>query len=253
MIRKALLIIAHIAAVVALIAAFGFIRSERSAMRCESFTIRVDHDGGAYFIDKQAVEAHLRRNGWGQLVGRPVDSVDLTRIERLIEKIPFVAEAEAFADIYGNVRLDVEQREPVLRIVNQNYQSFYIDQNGKRMPTTTNYAAQVPVASGFIAERLTKTDTIQTEVVRQLVALNAYIQERDDLKNLFVQYYVNADHELELIPRVGEHSVLIGDLSDLDEKFEKLLVLYKLGFDEQAWREYRLVNLKFKDQVICKK
>lgn len=251
--KKILLVAAHVAALVGLVAAFGFIRSERSALLCESFTIRVNHSDGAYFIDQAAIEQHLRKNGWSKLVGRPVDSVDMTRIERLIEEIPFVEDAEAFTDVHGNVRLDVEQRVPVLRIVNRYYESFYIDQNGRRMPTTTNSSVQVSVASGHISERLNKVDTIQTAVVRQLVELNNYLRDDEFLSALFVQFYVNADGEFELIPRVGQHTVLLGDLTELDEKFEKLLVLYREGFDEEAWRTYRLVNLKYKDQVICKK
>ncbi len=253
MMKKILLVAAHVAALVGLVAAFGFIRSERSALLCESFTIRVNHSDGAYFIDQAAIEQHLRKNGWSKLVGRPVDSVDMTRIERLIEEIPFVEDAEAFTDVHGNVRLDVEQRVPVLRIVNRYYESFYIDQNGRRMPTTTNSSVQVSVASGHISERLNKVDTIQTAVVRQLVELNNYLRDDEFLSALFVQFYVNADGEFELIPRVGQHTVLLGDLTELDEKFEKLLVLYREGFDEEAWRTYRLVNLKYKDQVICKK
>lgn len=253
MIKKFLFIAAHILALVALIAAFGFIRAERSALLCESFTIRVDHSDGAYFIDQSAIEQHLVKNGWGKRVGEPVEKLDLTKIEKLIQEIPFVEDAEAFTDVHGNIRLDVQQRVPVLRVINSYYESFYIDENGRRMPTTTNSAVQVPVASGYIRERLNKVDTIQTEIVRQLVELNKYITADDYLSALFVQYYVNADGEFELIPRVGQHSVLLGDLSNLDEKMEKLLVLYRDGFDEEAWRTYRLVNLKYKDQVICKK
>lgn len=253
MIKKILFLLAHVLAVVALIAAFGFIRAERSELLCESFTIRVDHSDGAYFIDQQAIEQHLIKHGWGKRVGEPVAQLDLTKIENLIQEIPFVEDAEAFTDVHGNIRLDVTQRVPVLRVINSYYESFYIDENGRRMPTTTNSAVQVPVASGYIRERLTKVDTIQTELVRQLVALNNYIREDEYLSALFVQYYVNADGEFELIPRVGQHSVLLGDLSELDEKMEKLLVLYRDGFNEEAWRTYRLVNLKYKDQVICKK
>jgi cell division protein FtsQ len=253
MMKKIGFLLGHLAAIAGLFLAFGFIRQERDEQLCTRFDIEVDHSQGAYFIDKTELAAQLNKQGFAQLEGKPLASIDLTRMEKQVEQIPFVANAEAFVDIQGYIRLEVSQREPVLRIVNQAQESFYIDKNGLTMPTTTNAAAPVLVANGHIAVRMSQADTATNTLLRDLVLLNSYLANDELLQALFVQIYVNSKQEIELIPRVGNHSVLLGDISDLDEKFEKLLALYRQGFDEDAWRSYKLVNLKYKDQVICKK
>lgn len=253
MMKKIAYILGHLAAIAGLFLAFGFIRQERGEQLCTRFDIEVDHSQGAYFIDKTELAAQLKKQGFGELEGKPLASIDLTRMEKQVEKIPFVANAEAFVDILGYIRLEVSQREPVLRIINKSQESFYIDKNGLPMPTTTNAAAPVLVANGHINVRMAQADTANNRLLRDLVNLNSYLAEDALLKALFVQIYVNSEGEYELIPRMGNHSVLLGDISDLDEKFEKLLALYRQGFDENAWRSYKLVNLKYKDQVICKK
>ena len=147
----------------------------------------------------------------------------------------------------------MKQRQPVLRVVNRHLESFYVDADGRTMPTSTQYAAAVMVASGNIDDRPAPGDTLRSELLREIFALNNYLRETPLYEALFVQIYINAKGEFELIPRVGNHSVLIGDLTDLDEKMEKLLALYRTALNQEGWEEYRQVNLKFKDQVICKR
>jgi cell division protein FtsQ len=141
----------------------------------------------------------------------------------------------------------------VLRIVNRHMESFYVDAEGRTMPTSANYAAAVMVASGNIDDRPAPGDTLRSQRLRDLFALNEYLRDNELYEALFVQLYVNGKGEFELVPRVGRHTVLIGDLTDLDEKMEKLLALYRDALDKEGWEEYRQVNLKFKDQVICKR
>ena len=56
-----------------------------------------------------------------------------------------------------------------------------------------------------------------------------------------------------MIPRVGNHSVIIGDDSFLDDKFSKLFIFYREGLNKKGWNNYSSINLKYKDQVVCTK
>ncbi|MCC7233328.1 MAG: cell division protein FtsQ, partial [Bacteroidia bacterium] len=67
------------------------------------------------------------------------------------------------------------------------------------------------------------------------------------------QIYVNEKGELELIPRVGSHSVLIGEGKDLEKKFENLFLFYKEGLNKTGWNQYSIINLKYENQVVCTK
>ena len=67
------------------------------------------------------------------------------------------------------------------------------------------------------------------------------------------QIFVNELQEIELVPRVGDHRILIGDTTDLQNKFHRLFMFYQKGLSTTGWNKYSLINLKFKDQVVCTK
>jgi cell division protein FtsQ len=70
---------------------------------------------------------------------------------------------------------------------------------------------------------------------------------------MFEQIYVGDDFEIELIPKVGNHKILIGNIENLDDKFSRLLLFYKQGLMRKGWENYSVINLKFKNQVVCTK
>jgi cell division protein FtsQ len=68
------------------------------------------------------------------------------------------------------------------------------------------------------------------------------------------QLYVNANGEIEFIPRIGNHTVILGDDQLLESKFNKLLLFYQEGMNKKGgWNQYSTINLKFKNQVVCTK
>jgi cell division protein FtsQ len=65
--------------------------------------------------------------------------------------------------------------------------------------------------------------------------------------------YVNTDSEIELIPRVGDHTILIGNTNNLEEKMQNLFVFYTQAMKKAGWNEYEMINLKYRGQVVCSK
>ena len=45
--------------------------------------------------------------------------------------------------------------------------------------------------------------------------------------------------------------IKIGDIENIDNKFTKLINLYKEGFSEFGWDNYSEVKLEFEGQVVC--
>ena len=57
----------------------------------------------------------------------------------------------------------------------------------------------------------------------------------------------------ELVPRTGSHTVIFGSPDDAEEKLAKLLTFYRRGLRNIGWEEYRTINVKYKEQVVCTK
>lgn len=90
-------------------------------------------------------------------------------------------------------------------------------------------------------------------VMNNLYKLSAFITKDKFLKAQIEQIYVDPNGEFELIPRVGTHTILMGRADNLEDKFERLFVFYRMGLSKTGWSRYNIINIKFKDQVVCSK
>ena len=141
--------------------------------------------------------------------------------------------------------------------------SYYLDENGFIMPLSQNYTARLLVVNGRINEPFatrytlnfnTLADTLKTKtLLDEIYTLSKYIDQSDFWKAQIEQVYVNKQLEMELIPKVGNHRIVFGEVENIENKFEKLMVFYKKGLSKTGWNEYSEINLKYKNQVVCTK
>ncbi|MCD8495579.1 MAG: hypothetical protein LRY45_02460 [Bacteroides graminisolvens] len=54
----------------------------------------------------------------------------MERIERVLEEDPFVVDADAYVDSRSRVNVKISQREPMLRIIDNNGLNYYLDADG---------------------------------------------------------------------------------------------------------------------------
>ena len=66
------------------------------------------------------------------------------------------------------------------------------------------------------------------------------------------QIYVDKNGDIILSPKVGNMEIIIGQMNNLEDKFSRLLAFYNNIAPSQGWNKYSTVNLKYKDQIVCK-
>jgi cell division protein FtsQ len=52
---------------------------------------------------------------------------------------------------------------------------------------------------------------------------------------------------------VGEQKILLGDLQRIEKKIAKLKVFYNKTMLDSTYTNYKTINLKFNDQIVCEK
>ena len=119
-----------------------------------------------------------------------------------------------------------------------------LDHDGVRIPLRGTYSKQLLVVNGNMHK---------LKDLKDLVVLNDFLDDDSFWRAQIEQVYVETNGDLKLIPRVGSHRINIGDVSDLDVKFEKLLALYEDGLKPQEWNSFREINVKYRGQIICTK
>jgi len=246
-----------------LIVVLGFVSEERKNIPCISVHVQIIDRTNNYFVEEDDIITAIYDKG-EKMLGYPIDSINLARLEALIYNHPSIKRAEVYADIHGDLNIDIIQRNPILRIINYNKESYYIDEEGALMPLSNKFTAHVLVANGKINEpyslRYTKDILTQTEedelnrgeVLRDLFVLAKYIYEDEFWRAQFEQIYVNGK-SFELIPRVGTHVILFGGIENYKEKLRNLKSVYQIGFKKFGWNNYSTINLKYHNQVICTK
>ncbi|MNV97616.1 hypothetical protein D3C71_1927610 [compost metagenome] len=55
---------------------------------------------------------------------------------------------------------------------------------------------------------------------------------------------------MELVPRVGDHRILLGNTEGLEQRMNNLMVFYKKALPRMGWNEYKIINIKYQNQVI---
>ncbi len=241
----------------------GFVSHEQDVIRCTGIVINMDGDRGHEFIDNADILSLI--NSKGKIEGKPIGAINTSLLEKIILSNPFVESVEVYSAIGGKLHIDLVQRNPIVRIVNQNDEQFYIDETGTFMPVSDRYTPPALVANGYIFNtysemkvgyKFTTNDTTATQIPRivdQVYALARFIEADTFWSANTEQIYVNEHQELELVPRFGDHTVLVGDTSLLTDKFHRLMVFYRDGLNKTGWNNYNMINLKFKGQVVCTK
>jgi hypothetical protein len=60
--------------------------------------------------------------------------------------------------------------------------------------------------------------------------------------------------QLELIPRAGDHLILLGELDGTEEaRLGNLRTFYERAMWQEGWETYRLINIKYANQIVCTK
>ena len=172
----------------------------------------------------------------------------------MLKANPFIEYAKIFADMDGVIHVQIRQRKPILRIINMANLHFYIDQNGLKIPISENFTARVLVANGLIDENFSgKVDTLNSKLAKDLFNAAMFIKNDTLWDDQIEQLYVSLNGDIEIVPRVGNHKIILGDADSLQTKFRNLLVFYKKALPKVGWDTYKTINLKYANQIICEK
>jgi len=231
-----------------LVVLMSFIEVKKAEVVCKD--VKVFIPGNQYFIDRQEVDNILQMSSH-TLVGRRMENIDIHSLERKLKGNPFVAFAKVYMDMDGTLQVEVSQRQPILRIMNRFDQDFYVDENGLKLPLSQNFTARVLAANGYIDELFAnKVDSLHTVLAKDILKTADFIRKDSLWDAQIAQIYVNQEHELELVPRVGTQKILLGNADSLSLKFSNLRAFYKKAVPMVGWDAYRLINVKYANQVV---
>lgn len=232
--------------------------SKRKTIRCKGVAITVTDSSMNRFISPKEIKKFLDEELEGGYIGVQIDSIDLTRIEEILDSKSAILKSEAYTTKDSMLNVTVTQKKPVVRF-QKGTKGFYAVEDCSLFPLQSTYTSHVMVVDGHIPLKiehgyLGKPDTeAGCRWLNDIVELVKYIEASKTWKSKIVQITVLEDSDLLLIPRVGQERFLFGQPCDIEEKFEKMGIYYRSIQYSKGEGAYRTVDLRFKDQIVCRK
>lgn len=210
---------------------------------CNNLIVQVKDSLEKHFVTQQDLIDFLKKADLNP-IGKPIYQINTDRIEEELMKNEMIARIEAYKTPSGSIKLEVTQKVPILRIITSQGENYYVDNQGITMPISRRYAAHVPVASGYITKE---------RATGELYELALFLRKNEFWYSQIDQIYVDPFGEYTLIPRVGDHRILMGTPDNFSEKLDNLQLFYDQAIPKVGWEKYSTINLKFKDQIVCTK
>lgn len=191
------------------------------------------------FISKTKVDKLLiQNNDYIKCVSK--DILDLKALENKLSSHDMIENSEVYISINGILKIDIKQRNPYARVISDS--SFYIDNNGTKMPLSDNYSARVLLVHGL-------NDESKIDYVFKLIKT---IRD-DEFLNLNVTDILINKSDISLRVRDCNFEVLVGDLNNLETKIKNFKAFYQKAYRDKILNNYKKVNLQFNNQIVCTK
>jgi cell division protein FtsQ len=256
--NKAIKALSYFAVLCLFAGVVGFVESSKSDAVCRGVVIEFKDGDSLRLITAESVKTCMD-NTSGDFVGQPMRSIDFDRLERTLRSLPHVEYAAVYTTLEHSVKVEIFQRQPLIRLLDKNGISAIMDKNGYLMPLSAETVLRLPVFSGsfgLTVDQLEKNESVTDSMASPNLAiayeLGKLIAEDDFCRAQFQQLDMEKNGDVVAIPQVGNHTIILGK-NRFAEKLEMLRIFYREGMKGEAWNRYSSINLKYKDQIVCTK
>jgi cell division protein FtsQ len=192
------------------------------------------------FMTKQVALKYIEQHNFN------FDSVALSNfylneLEIAFLQHPAIKNAEVYSNQLGVMNINLLQRKAVVRIKTVDA-DYYLDEQGMKMPLSSEYTPRVLVVTGVVNESL--HSSIYSFVER--------INKDKFWKSQITQLHFS-NKEVVIIPRVGNQKIYFGTLTDVNEKLANLYQFYKQAMPVKGWQTYSEISLVYNNQIVCTK
>lgn len=239
--KKALLILFTLAVLAYIVFAFRKYPENKDNLICPEVNILITNADAKQFIDPAKVKESLIESELNP-IGKSVGEINTWDIEQYILRNDHAKTAEVFFTNNNSLQIKIKEKKPILRIMPNVGNGYYLDEVGEKMKLSDSYTAYVPIATGNIGDSI---------VLKDLYIFAQYLSSNEFWNAQIDQIIVNEERDIQFVTHVGEQLITIGDTEKLDKKLKKLLVFCKDGQNKFGWNKYSRINLKFENQVVC--
>lgn len=250
-------------AVAGLCASLGFVSASTGDVLAKKVDIDITNNDENFFITEGEISTYFY-DEQNPVISSAFGKISPEEIEKKLNSHPAIENAEVSLELTGDIHVELKQRTPIVRVINKNGESYYIDSETKLMPLNDNFTARVLIASGELFEPFARryqysvqqmsenSNYSSVTMLDDIYQVAEFIAGDSVLTGLVHQMYITSEREIELFPSVGGNKIIFGSAENIQEKFNKLKLFYTQGLNKiDAWTKYSAINLKYKNLVVC--
>ncbi len=228
----------------------------REPIQCKGLNVVILDSLENDFVSRTDVKKFLDKE-YGQYIGIPIDSINLSRIEDIIDGRSAVMKSEAYVTKDGMLNIKVTQRKPIVRFQKEDG-GFYADAEGFVFPLQSSYASYVQIVDGDIPINMKSghkgmiENPKEKEWFDKVMNVVNFIEGSKVWKDRIVQIHIDNGGELILIPREGKERFNIGQPVNIKDKFDRMATYYTAIAANKDGKAYRTVTLKYDGQIVCR-
>lgn len=223
---------------------------QKPSLICDNIEIVIQDNLDKNFISVPEIRAMVEDS----VLGKALLDINCDGLEKQLSGTSVINQAQAYIIYPDKLVISVNQREPVVRFVD-NHNSFYCDANGFVLPLTVKRALNLPIITGefpIVIDPEFRGNYSDNSWLMEMISLSEKIRNNAYWSNEIEQIDVLSDGDIVLYPRKRPFTIQFGDASGADSKLEKLAIFYKTILPTEEGSKYTKVNLQYKNQIICK-
>ncbi len=206
---------------------------------------------GKYLIKSEDVYNMLSESTSFDIDRAALKDFNIRAIETMLNKDARIKNAEVYISKLNEMFIQIEQKEPIVRVSNANGGDYYLDLSGSKIPVDESSTVRVPVATGYVGNYDPEYMDKLNNPIADIYYVSKKIYQDNFLSSLVEQIHLESDGEITMVPKLGDTKIRFGVATELDEKFFKLKTYYKdikkFGIDKFA-----TINLSFEEQIVGK-
>ncbi len=209
----------------------------------------------SHFLSEVEILKLVRQDAKIDLNNLKIKEIDTKKIENSIKTNNFVSTCQVAVDSKGILHIEVEELKPLARILSKNTSNgAYITETGKLIPLSPNFTARVMLLS---SERSNDTELLDTAFWKTadgklFIDALKQIDKNPFWKAQITELERDSKGNLIAYPQVGEQLVEFGSAKNMEDKLTRLKTFYDKIIPIKGWGSYRMVSVRYDNQIVCK-
>ncbi len=164
-------------------------------------------------------------------------TLDLKEIEDFLEIQPEILNAEVYMTPDGKLKTKIFERKPIIRIQQD---GFYLDENGIKIPLSSNYFYKVPIFS----------DSFKNQNIDEIVYLTKIMSNDRFFKNEFAEMWIE-NNQYYMRFRNFDFNIIWGYSNRTDEKLKKLKAFCTFIQGNSIDYSPKKIDLSIESQIVA--